>query len=348
MTDVYTYMAEGVVELEYPIPNPEPIAKLLHGIREDERINTLHVDNGNPSIIAENLDPSEEITRTLVDTLSDGAVLSFGLESADPQVHVENWLNCDSKQLHTAIELINKYGKERGERGLPKLLPGLNFIAGLRGETDDSYKYNQNLLESLKRSGLWIRRINIRQVEGEGFQEVNEKPFKKFKEWVREEIDTPLLQEMFPIGHRMNEIYWEAHDGRTRLPRHIQNKLHQDPSIYGKPGLTMGRQIGAYPILMGINYHIPLETSSDVIVTGHGSRSLTGVEIGLDPNSMTERQFRSIPGIGDKAAWKIVSTRANRLARNPEIQAFENISDVFDATDLQMPEFASLVMEVKN
>ena len=110
----------------------------------------------------------------------------------------------------------------------------------------------------------------------------------------------------------------------------------------------MGRQIGAYPILMGINYHIPLETSSDVIVTGHGSRSLTGVEIGLDPNSMTERQFRSIPGIGDKAAWKIVSTRANRLSKNPEIRAFENITDVFDAADLQMPEFASLVMEVKN
>ena len=146
----------------------------------------------------------------------------------------------------------------------------------------------------------------------------------------------------------MNEIYWETHDGRTRLPRHIQNEIHRDSSIYGKPGLTMGRQIGAYPILMGVNYHIPLETSSDVIVTGHGSRSLTGVEIGLDPNSMTERQFRSIPGIGDKAAWKIVSTRANRLSTNPEILAFENVSDVFDTTDLQMPEFASIVMEVKN
>ena len=36
MTDTYTYMAEGVKELEYPIPNPEPIAKLLHGLREDE------------------------------------------------------------------------------------------------------------------------------------------------------------------------------------------------------------------------------------------------------------------------------------------------------------------------
>ena len=37
-----------------------------------------HTDNGNPSIIAENLEPSEEITKTLVETLSDGAVLSFG------------------------------------------------------------------------------------------------------------------------------------------------------------------------------------------------------------------------------------------------------------------------------
>ena len=347
MTDVYTYMAEGVVDLEYPIPNPEPIARLLYGIREDERIDTLHVDNGNPSIIAENLEPSEKITQTLVETLSDGAVLSFGLESADPQVHEENWLNCDSKQLHTAIELINKYGRERGSRGLPKLLPGLNFIAGLRGETDASYKLNQNLLESLKNSDLWIRRINIRQVEGEGFQKVNEKPFQKFKEWVRNRIDGPLLQEMFPIGHRLNEVHWETHDGRIRLPRHVENAMHKDPEIHGKPGLTMGRQIGAYPILMGVNYHIPLETKSDVIVTGHGARSLTGVEVGLDPNTMTERQFRSIPGIGDKAAWKIVSARANRLSSNTNSQAFESVQDVFDAVDLQIPEIVNSIMVVK-
>ena len=75
MTDTYTYMAEGVKDLEYPIPNPEPIAELLHGLREDERLSILHTDNGNPSIIAENIEPSTEITKTLVETLSDGAVL---------------------------------------------------------------------------------------------------------------------------------------------------------------------------------------------------------------------------------------------------------------------------------
>ena len=69
MTDTYTYMAEGVKDLEYPIPNPEPIAQLLHGLREDDRLDILHTDNGNPSIIAENIEPSTEITKTLVETL---------------------------------------------------------------------------------------------------------------------------------------------------------------------------------------------------------------------------------------------------------------------------------------
>ena len=346
MTDVYTYMAEGVVDLEYPIPDPEPIARLLHGLREDERIDTLHVDNGNPSIIAENLEPSEEITKTLVDTLSDGAVLSFGLESADPTVHEANWLNCDSHQLKTAIELINRYGRERGPRGLPKLLPGLNFIAGLKGETDATYDLNRELLNDIRKSGNWVRRINIRQVEGEGFQVIQEKPFKQFKEWVRNQIDAPLLEEMFPLGQQLNDVYWEAHDGRTRLPRHVQDPIHCDSKIAGRPGLTMGRQIGAYPILIGVNYQIPLESMSDIIVTGHGARSITGIETNLDPNIMTERQFSCIPGIGDRGASRIVAKRAERKRNAPNAVPFDSLDDVFDCIDVKEPELASKIMKV--
>ena len=194
MTDIYTYMADGVVELEYPQPNPKPLAKLLHGLRDDERLDILHTDNANPSIIAEHLELAGEITNTLIETLSDGSVLSFGLESADPNVHAANWLNCDSKQLKSAVEHINKFGRERGPRGLPKLLPGLNFIAGLNGETANTYQLNQQLLTELRENGAWLRRINIRQVEGEGFQEISEPEFSEFKEWVRDEIDAPLLQ----------------------------------------------------------------------------------------------------------------------------------------------------------
>tara|TARA_A200000113_G_scaffold57071_1_gene48259 strand:+ start:5991 stop:7754 length:1764 start_codon:yes stop_codon:yes gene_type:complete len=323
MTDTYTYMAEGVKDLEYPIPNPEPIAQLLHGLREDDRLGILHTDNGNPSIIAENIEPSTEITKTLVETLSDGAVLSFGLESADPSVHAANWLNCDAQQLKTALRLINQYGRDRGERGLPKLLPGLNFIAGLNGERPETYDMNLNLLRELRNEGLLLRRINIRQVEGEGFQEIPQSDFKQFKSAVRETIDTPLLQELFPLGHVLRDVHWETHDGRTRLPVHLTGE-HTGNSIHGRAGLTFGRQIGAYPILIGVPYHIPLESSSNIMITGHGARSITGVEVGLDINSVTEKQLEAIPGIGKKSAWNIISARA-RLKRKETAPSLERI-----------------------
>ncbi len=331
MTDTYTYMAEGVKELEYPIPNPEPIAKLLHGLREDERLQILHTDNGNPSIIAENIEPSTEITKTLVETLSDGAVLSFGLESADPNVHAENWLNCDASQLKSALRLINQYGRVRGERGLPKLLPGLNFIAGLNGERTETYSMNLNLLQELRNEGLLLRRINIRQVEGEGFQEIPELEFKQFKSAVRDTIDSPLLQELFPLGHVLKDVHWETHDGRTRLPIHLTDE-HVGEHVHGRAGLTFGRQIGAYPILIGVPYHIPLETSSDIMITGHGARSITGVEIGLSIDTASEKQLEAIPGIGKKAAWNLVSARA-KLKRKEEQPSIESI---FKSAKLQL------------
>lgn len=333
MTDTYTYMADGVRELEYPVPNPEPIAKLLHGLRDDERMGILHTDNGNPSIIAENIEPSEEITKTLVETLSDGAVLSFGLESADPSVHEANWLNCDPRQLKSAIQLINKYGAKRGDRGLPKLLPGLNFIAGLNGETESTYQLNLDLLHDIRREGLLLRRINIRQVEGKGFQEIPQKQFSMFKNQVRDTIDGPLLEELFPLGNILSDVHWEAHDGRTRLPSHLTEE-HTAEQCRGNSGVTFGRQIGAYPILIGVEYHIPLETQSQIIVTGHGARSITGVEIGMDAEKVSQKQLEAIPGIGSKTAWKLISQRAKQKRKNPHTDAYDSAEEWFEATSI--------------
>lgn len=334
MTDTYTYMAEGVVDMEYPRPNPEPIAKLLHGLRDDERLGILHTDNGNPSIIAEHLEESEEITKTLVDTLSDGAVLSFGLESADPNVHEANWLNCDSNQLKSAIALINKHGRVRGERGLPKLLPGLNFIAGLNGETSQTYDINLKLLRELKQEGHMIRRVNIRQVEGKGFQEIDSTDFRSFKNSVREEFDGPLLEEMLPTGTVLNDVWWESHDGRTRLPRHLEPEA-KDTAITGKAGITFGRQIGAYPILVGMNYLAPLESYSQIMVTGHGARSITGIETGIDWQVATEKQLAAIPGISAKGAWNLIGARAKARSKN---RSLDSVDDWFDSAGMQIPE----------
>ena len=341
-TDIYSYQAEGVEELEYPIPNPEPISKILHEIRNDERLSILHVDNGNPSIISENIEPSEDITKTLTETLSDGAILSFGLESADPKVHEINWLNCNPDQLKSAIRLINKYGREKGERGLPKLLPGLNFIAGLNGESTLTYDMNMDLLREIRDEGLWLRRINIRQVEGLGFQDIPSKKFNNFKMQVRKEIDNPLLKEMFPIGTILRGVHWESQENRIRTPDQFTNPLYWDEKIRGESGITFGRQIGAYPILIGVPYKIPLETNSDVIVTGHGMRSISGTEIGININLASQKQLEAIPGIGTKGSWKIVSTRAK--ISNKQKTNFSSVEQAFKLSDLKLPKMAKEIL----
>ncbi|PDH22299.1 MAG: hypothetical protein CND89_04450 [Marine Group II euryarchaeote MED-G38] len=344
-TDIYTYQAEGVEDMEYPIPNPDPILNILSELRNNENLEILHVDNANPSIIAENLEISSEITKGMVNHLSDGAVLSFGLESADPNVHNENWLNCNPEQLITAIRHVNEFGREKGARGLPKLLPGLNFIAGLNGETKSTYQMNLNLLDNLRSEKLWVRRINIRQVEGPGFQEIPSKLFNNFKEKVRNDIDKPLLEEMFPLGSILRKVWWESHGSRIRDPKQVIDRKHHDSSIYGKSGLTFGRQIGAYPILIGVPYQIPLETQSDILVTGHGMRSISGVEINLNLNKVTENQISAVPGIGNKGAWKMVSNRAKKF-RNKNFK-FDSIDELFSLSDVKIPPNADKIFNIK-
>ena len=256
-------------------------------------------------------------------------------------MHEANWLNCDSEQLKTAIRHVNQYGRGRGERGLPKLLPGLNFIAGLNGETAATYQMNKELLHSIRNEGLWLRRINIRQVEGEGFQEIPSDSFTDFKTWTRDNIDGPLLKELFPLGQKLSGVTWEAHDGRIRLPNHLKEE-HRDPGIYGKAGITFGRQIGAYPILIGVPYQIPLETKSDIIVTGHGTRSITGIETNMNMQTINQKQLVAIPGIGEKSAWNLISARVKEARQE---RRFDTVQSWFDAAGVELFDLAEQILE---
>ena len=183
-----------------------------------------------------------------------------------------------------------------------------------------------------------IRRVNIRQVEGEGFQEIDDGDFRSFKTTVREEFDGPLLEEMMPLGTILNRVWWEAHEGRTRLPRHLEPES-ASVEVHGKAGITFGRQIGAYPILIGMNYLAPLESYSDIMVTGHGARSITGIEIGLEQNTVTEKQLAAIPGISSKGAWNLISARAKARAKG---RTFESFEEWFEAAGVQVPEIVNL------
>ena len=214
----------------------------------------------------------------------------------------------------------------------------MNFIAGLNGETSETYNINLKLLNELKDEGHMIRRVNIRQVEGEGFQEIDDADFKSFKTTVRDEFDGPLLEEMLPTGTILNDVWWEAHEGRTRLPRHLEPEA-RSPDVHGKAGITFGRQIGAYPILVGMNYLAPLETYSNIMVTGHGARSITGIETGLDWRKVSEKQLAAIPGISAKGAWNLIGARAKAISKGRDL---ENIEQWFESAGVQIPDIVDI------
>ncbi|MGQ9587889.1 MAG: radical SAM protein [Thermoplasmata archaeon] len=287
---VYCYMSEELGRTENPRPNPEAISALLRGIREVAKPEVFHLDNANPAVIAEHPEEAKKITKAIAENCTSGNVLAFGLESADPMVAKENNLNATPEQTLEAIRIVNRIGSVRGPSGLPLVLPGLNFVCGLRGETKETYRLNAEFLRRVVDEGLLLRRINIRQVipSREEFPGViSSAEFFRFKMTVRKEIDRPLLDMLVPDGTVLRNIHTELVEG----------------------GTTFGRQVGTYPLLVGIPYKLDLGIKVDVAVVGRGFRSVTGILHPTDVNTATLSMLQAVPGIGRRRAMAIVRRR---------------------------------------
>jgi radical SAM superfamily enzyme with C-terminal helix-hairpin-helix motif len=277
---------------ETPQPNPEAIEELLAGI-DALGVDVLHLDNANPAVIATHPEESREILASVVEHCTSGNILALGMESADPSVVEANNLNATPDQVLEAVKLINQAGRERGPTGLPKLLPGLNFIIGLDGEGPRTTQLNLDFLRRVRTEGLQLRRINVRQVSGirrEFHGGVNHSQFLRFKETVRREIDAPMLREVVPIGTRLTRVYTELREGNR----------------------TYGRQIGTYPLLVGFNYPIQTGAFVDCMVVGWGYRSITAVESPLPVNRCTLAALESLPQVGRRRATRILRGRPYR------------------------------------
>ena len=297
---VYSYMAKGIGESDTPTPDPDAVEAVLKGVRAVADPEVFHLDNANPAVVADHPEEARRITGSIVRHCSSGNVLAFGLESADPEVARANNLNATPEQTMEAIRIVNELGAAVGGSGLPAVLPGINFLCGLHGETRRTYETNMHFLRSVLDEGLLLRRINIRQVLPirDEFPGVRAKAeFSRFKRAVREQIDLPMLGRMFPDGTVLRGVYTELREG----------------------GRTFGRQVGTYPILVGIPYPVDLGRRMDIAVTGRGYRSLTGIVHPTDANRATLSMLESVPGIGRRRAMAIV--RARPFTRSDDLWA---------------------------
>jgi len=295
---IFSYMSKGVGELEFPKPNPDALERLFQGIHSvAPDLKTLHIDNANPGVLAHFPEECRLIAKTIIKYHTSGDVAAFGVESVDPIVIKENNLKASPDEIMDAIRLLNEVGSKRGASGLPELLPGLNFVFGLSGETKETFRIDFEFLKQMFDEGLLVRRINLRQVipipgtKMHSFGDKNVKKhkaeFKRFKRKVREQIEHPMLRRLIPEGTILKDIFTEIYDGK----------------------LTFGRQLGSYPLLVGIPGVFPLDKFFDVNIVDYGYRSVTAVPFPLDINSVPRDTIEAIPGIGKKRAARILAKR---------------------------------------
>ena len=236
--------------------DPQKLETLLSGLAALAPT-VLHIDNANPMMI------DERRTELFVKYLTPGSTAAMGIESFDPEVTKANNLNCPYDMAFETIRLVNRLGGFRGDNGCHALLPGINILLGLAAETPETLDKNFAALKRIMDEGLLIRRINIRRVVpfpgtrlyeevGQKYLRRNQRLYTPWIEKVRQEIDIPMLQRLFPVGTVLKDLCSEVHNG----------------------GTTFMRQIGSYPILVAVWERLPLNEFFNVRVTGYRHRSL--------------------------------------------------------------------------
>ena len=257
------YFRLGKQTCFYTLPYAGELLEDIHS--HCPEIKVLHIDNVNPVKVVLDKKNDFAITKAVVKYCTSGNIAAFGVESFDMEVVKANTLNTSPQVAYEAIKILNQFGSERGPDGMPKFLPGINIIFGLRNETKKTHEENMKWLSRVYDEGLMLRRINIRQVaifegtslydEGKDkFLRKNKKMYWKWRNEIRQKIDWPMLQRITPTGTILTNCYAEIYDGNT----------------------TFCRQFGTYPLIVGVKGRLELKKFYDIEVTGHMLRSITG------------------------------------------------------------------------
>lgn len=281
-----------------PAPNPPSLVRLLSSVRRSApSLRVLHIDNINPATIFSHPEASEEALKAIVRYHTPGDVAALGIESADPDVIKRNNLKIHPEGALFAISLINDIGRERGANGMPHLLPGVNFVYGLPGETKATFDLNLEFMKDVLNQGLMVRRINLRQVMvlpstrmepfGDYLVKRHRSLFMRHKMRMRTEIDEPMLKRVVPLWTILKEVRTELSQGK----------------------ITWSRQIGSYPLLVAIHSALPVGKFVDVVTLSHGPRSVGALQFPLKINELTLGELNALPEVGAKRAAALLRSR---------------------------------------
>lgn len=240
------------------------IERLLAAIREScPELDVLHIDNADPLAVASK--NGAAIARLVARYCTEGNCAPMGIESFDPAVIEANTLTCTPDVLIRAIGHVNEAGAQVGPRGLPILLPGLNLIYGLPGETHRTHYENLAGLVRILDSGYQCHRINVRQARAYAGTPLavmtsSQPPpsaahFDTWKADISYVFDQPMKRLVYPAGRTLTGLH----------------------SFFVTSRGTWHRRLGSYPIqVVERGTARPLFEETDLTVTGHEARYIYG------------------------------------------------------------------------
>jgi radical SAM superfamily enzyme with C-terminal helix-hairpin-helix motif len=280
----------------FPKPEPGPIIELfseLKKLRELGKIELLNIDNANPGTIANFPIESEMILNALADAVTPGDTMAIGIESFDAFVIKLNNLKTDAEKSLFAIKTINDVCGNRIQ-GIPRLLPGVNLLHGLPGESENTFKTNFEYLRKAYESGMIIKRINIRKVlhfPGTPVSKTNfsvnnttVNRFTYYRDRIRHEIDHQMLKKIYPIG--------------TILKNLIVIDIQSDYSYC--------KQIASYAITVKIPMRLKPGIKIDAAIIGYKERSVIALPLPIKISELSQKALELIPGIGRRMAGNII------------------------------------------
>ncbi len=286
----------------FPAPDPGAVKELFCELKKRKTqglITVLNIDNANPGTIFNFPHESSEILDTIAHTVTPGDTLALGIESFDPEVTARNNLKVDAAGALEVIRIINETCGERLD-GIPRLLPGINLIQGLRGETAETFRINYQWLINILNEGLLLKRINIRRLlpfpgtplykeKLPGGKKLQNR-FEHFRGLIRHDIDIPMLRAIYPAGTVLKDVQvLEEHQGHV-----------------------LGKQIASYSITARFPLPLPIRSFQNALVVGHRERSVLALPLPLPVNEMPQKAFEAIPGISPRRAADIILRRPFR------------------------------------
>ncbi len=283
----------------FPKPEIAPVSSLfkeLQSRKEAGLITVLNVDNANPGTIFHYPAESSRIIKAIAQGVTPDDTLPLGVESFDTKVIKINNLKLPGNRVIEVIRIVNEAGSLK-TGGQYALLPGINLIHGLPGETVETFKINYHYLKEIMDEGLLLKRINIRSIlpfpgtpaaaNGHPVSVKVRNRYNYYRQKIREDIDHIMLQRIYPAGTILRDVRIE--------------ERHHDHSL--------GRQLKSYAITIRIPLPVKLKQFSTVIIISQRERSLIGLPHPIAVNLLPQKALEMIPGISKSIAADIVIKR---------------------------------------